>query len=77
MSFGDVDFVDDRALDALVTECEAFGAHLQLAVTSASERPEMRGFPLNKVRAGELLRLHLAGVAPVAARTLDALPPRS
>ncbi len=73
----DVDFIDDRALDALVVECEAFGAHLQLAVTSASERPEMRGLPLNKVRAGELLRLHLAAVAPAAARTLDALPPRS
>ena len=73
----DVDFVDDRTLDALVADCDAFAAHLQLAVASASERPEMRGLPLNKERAGELLRLHLLGVAPVATRALDALPPRS
>lgn len=76
-ALSDVDFVDDHTLDALVADCEAFGAHLQLAVTSASERPEMRGVPLDKERAGELLRLHLLGVAPVVARTLDALPPRS
>lgn len=76
-ALGDVDFVDDRTLDALVADCESFGAHLQLAVTSASERPELRGVALDKHRAGELLRIHLAGVAPVVARTLDALPPRS
>jgi hypothetical protein len=76
-ALSDVDFVDDLTLDSLVADCEAFGAHLQLAVTSASERPEMRGVPLNRERAGELLRLHLLGVAPVVARALDALPPRS
>ncbi|MDB4927900.1 MAG: hypothetical protein JWM10_384, partial [Myxococcaceae bacterium] len=75
-ALADVDFVDDRTLDAVVADCEAFGAHLQLAVTSASERPEMRSLALNKERAGDLLRLHLVGVAPVA-RGLDALPPRS
>lgn len=75
-ALADVDFVDDRTLDALVADCEAFGAHLQLAVAGASERPEMRGVAFNKERAGELLRLHLVGVAPVVARALDAIPPR-
>lgn len=77
LSLTDVDFVEDHALDALVTECEAFGAHLQLAISGASERPEMRGVAFNKARAGELLRLHLAASSHAAARTLDALPPRS
>lgn len=73
----DVDFVDDRGLDALVGECEAFRAHLQLAVSSASDRPEMRGVPLNKARAGELLKLHLAAAPDGPTPALDALPARS
>lgn len=76
-SLADVDFIDDRTLDALIADCEAFGAHLQLAVAAASERPEMRGVSLDKARAGELLRLYLRGGSLVVARTLDALPPRS
>ncbi len=76
-ALADADFVDDDTLESLVADCDAFAAHLQFTVASASERPEMRGLALNKARAGELLRLHLLAVAPVATRALDALPPRS
>ena len=73
----DVDFVDDRTLDAVVADCEAFAAHLRLAASSAAERPELRGVAFNRQRAGELLGVYLRGARPVVARALDALPPRS
>ncbi len=77
LALADVDLVDDATLDALVVECEALRAHLQSFVGEASDRPELRGVPLDKAVAGDLLRMHVASLPAAAPRPLDALPARS
>ena len=59
----DFDWVDAQQLAAAVAEAETFAAHLQRALDALGQRDELRGFPLDRARAAETLRMHLGAPA--------------
>jgi len=55
----DVDLLDPDRLQVVVTECEAFYAHLDALFAQVSRRKELAGHPFDKKEAAETLRLYL------------------